>query len=71
MTSCHLLHTYEVTCSAAGNNYYFDEFQIFGRAQLAILGDNADLFFRDMIGDRTGAVHVADTQVRTRDVTAI
>ena len=45
-----------------GNLFNIDEFQVYGRAQLAVLGDNTHLFFRDMIGDRTGAVHIGDTQ---------
>ena len=54
-----------------GDLFYFDEFQVYGRAQLAILGDNTALFFREMIGDRTGAVHIGDTQVSlTSSVTA-
>lgn len=53
---------------AGGNNSYsFDELQIYGRAHLAILVEPfpspTDLYFRYMIGDRTGTVHLGDRQV--------
>jgi len=50
-----------------GNSYYFDELQIYGRAQLAILTDPVDaqvtINFANMIGDRTGAIHISKNQV--------
>ena len=53
---------------AAGNNdYHFEELQIYGGGHLAMLtdpvGQNATLFFRHMIGDRSGTLHVAANQV--------
>lgn len=53
---------------AGGNySYSFDELQIYGAAHLAILVEPfpapTDLFFRYMIGDRTGTVHLGDQQV--------
>lgn len=51
---------------SANGLFHFDEFQIFGRAQLAIepyTASRPELFFRDMIGDRTGAIHVGPNQV--------
>jgi hypothetical protein len=46
------------------NDFHFEEFAIFGAAQLVIFtpGENADIFFREMIGDRTGVMHVHGTQ---------
>ena len=51
--------------SGSGFNYEFNEFQIYGMAHLSIDsdGDNATLFFHNMIGDRSGAVHVGPRQV--------
>lgn len=49
------------------NKYNFDEVQIFGNAHLAMLtnpvGTNATIYFENMIGDRTGAIHVGSAQV--------
>ena len=51
----------------SSHKYYFDELQIFGNAHLAILPepftDGASLYFRYMIGDRSGVVHVGPHQV--------
>ena len=47
-------------------NYHFEELQIYGGAQLAILTHphnwSASIFFRNMIGDRSGTVHVGYNQ---------
>ena len=47
-------------------NYNFEELQIYGGAQLAILTEprnrSASIFFRNMIGDRTGMIHVGCNQ---------
>lgn len=53
--------------SLAGNqNYHFEELQIYGGAHLAILTDPpsraASVFFRHMIGDRSGTIHVGYNQ---------
>lgn len=49
------------------NEYYFHEVQIFGNAHLALLPypfeKGCSLYFRDMVGDRTGFVHVGPHQV--------
>ena len=46
--------------------FMFDELQIWGQAQLAVATDppdsNATLFFHNMIGDRSGAIHVGKSQ---------
>ena len=49
----------ETTC-----DYVFDELQIFGKAQLAVhcSGEKASIFFHNMIGDRSGAIHVGPDQ---------
>ena len=50
------------------DRFYFEELQIYGKAHMAIwprhgqLKKNASLFFRYMIGDRTGMVHVGPGQ---------
>lgn len=50
----------------ANSEYRFDELQIFGNAHLAVLtepvGSAATLYFENMIGDRTGAIHVGENQ---------
>ncbi|KAH3816398.1 hypothetical protein DPMN_117914 [Dreissena polymorpha] len=47
--------------------FHFEEIQMYGAAHLAILphpvGAEVDLFFHNMIGDRTGTVHLGDNQV--------
>ena len=47
--------------------FHFEEIQIYGAAHLAVLpepvGTVVDLFFTNMIGDRTGTVHLGDGQV--------
>ncbi|KAL8620480.1 hypothetical protein ACOMHN_056872 [Nucella lapillus] len=53
---------------AGGNwSYSFDELQIYGRAHLAFLVEPfpapTHLYFRYMIGDRTGTVHLANQHV--------
>lgn len=49
------------------DDYHFEELQIYAGAHFAILTDppesNASLFFRHMIGDRTGTIHVGPNQV--------
>ena len=49
------------------HDYHFEELQIYGGAHLAILTDPinrpASLFFRYMIGDRTGMIHLGMNQV--------
>ena len=57
-----------ILCIQTGTNkYYFDELQIYGNAHLAVLtnpvGSNASIYFENMIGDRTGAIHVGANQV--------
>ncbi|XP_038052472.1 uncharacterized protein LOC119725183 [Patiria miniata] len=51
---------------AGDQQYYFEEFQLYGRAHLAILTDppdsNASIYFENMIGDRTGTLHVGNNQ---------
>ncbi|XP_033640829.1 uncharacterized protein LOC117301055 [Asterias rubens] len=51
---------------AGDQQYYFEEFQLYGRAHLAILTDpphsNATIYFENMIGDRTGTLHIANNQ---------
>lgn len=52
-----------------GDNFKlsFDEFQIYGNAHLAVLpkpiNNGSDLFFRHMIGDRSGYVHIGPYQI--------
>ena len=50
-----------------GQDFHFEELQIYGGAHLAILtepaGKSASLFFKHMIGDRSGVVHVGLNQV--------
>mgnify|MGYP001792443867 CR=1 FL=1 len=53
--------------SFAGNqSYHFEELQMYGNAHLAVrtepYNQAASLFFRDMIGDRTCTIHVANNQ---------
>ena len=47
-------------------NYHFEELQIYGGAQLAILTEphnwSASIFFRNTIGDRSGTIHVGYNQ---------
>lgn len=47
--------------------FHFDELQIFGNAHLALLPEPFDngcsLYFKHMIGDRTGVIHVGPHQV--------
>ena len=49
------------------NEYHFEELQIYGGGHLAVLtepvGQNVSLFFRYMVGDRTGTLHVSENQV--------
>jgi hypothetical protein len=50
------------------NRFHFEELQIYGSAHLGITSSNitsrvTSLFFRFMIGDRSGTVHVGDRQV--------
>ena len=51
---------------SGNNSYYFDELQLYGQAQLAVLTDPpnspATMDFANMIGDRTGAIHVGQQQ---------
>jgi len=53
---------------ANGNfSFHFEEIQVYGGAQLAVLGDPsrgnvADIYFNAMIGDRTGVVHLGMNQ---------
>lgn len=51
---------------AGDQNYHFEELQIYGGAHLAILTDPpsraASIFFRHMIGDRTGTIHIGYNQ---------
>ena len=48
------------------HNYYFEELQIYGAAHLAVLTEphnrSATIFFRNMIGDRTGNIHIGYNQ---------
>lgn len=51
----------------AGNqNYHFEELQMYGGAHLGILTDPhsraASVFFRHMIGDRSGTIHIGYNQ---------
>ena len=49
------------------SSYFFNELQIYGKAQLAVLTDpvesDATIYFENMIGDRSGAIHVGKGQV--------
>ena len=49
------------------HDFHFEELQIYGGGHLAVLTEpvvrNASLFFRHMIGDRTGTLHVSNKQV--------
>ena len=49
------------------HDFHFEELQIYGGAHLAILTEPvnraASLFFRYMIGDRTGMIHISQNQV--------
>ena len=51
----------------ANYTYTFDELQIYGNAQLAVLTEpvsqGATLHFRHMIGDRTGTIHIGQNQI--------
>ena len=47
------------------HNYHFEELQIYGSAHLAVLphiAKNASIFFKHMIGDRSGMIHVGKYQ---------
>jgi hypothetical protein len=61
-----LKYLFESTCFTATNEYKFDELQIFGNAHLAVLTEPVDshatIYFQNMIGDRTGAIHVGKNQ---------
>lgn len=50
-----------------GQDFHFEELQIYGGGHLAIYTDSsmkpASLFFKHMIGDRTGVIHVGFNQV--------
>ncbi|KAL4226615.1 hypothetical protein ACF0H5_014598 [Mactra antiquata] len=62
-----LPHRYNSRIPTETDEYYFDELQIYGNAHLAVLTDPVDsmatIYFQNMIGDRTGAVHVGSNQV--------
>ena len=51
----------------SSHNYWFNELQIYGNAHLAILpepfDEGASLFFKHMIGDRSGVIHIGQHQV--------
>ncbi|XP_071506021.1 uncharacterized protein [Diadema antillarum] len=52
----------------SGNHeYYFEEFQLLGNAHLALRAENesqtTSLYFENMIGDRTGTLHIGPNQV--------
>ena len=51
---------------AGDQNYTFEEFQIYGGAHLGVLTEphnrSASIFFRNMIGDRSGTIHVGYNQ---------
>ena len=51
---------------AGDQKYVFEELQIYGGAHLAILTEphnrSASIFFRNMIGDRSGTVHIGYNQ---------
>lgn len=48
------------------HNYYFEELQIYGNAHLAALQEplatSASIYFENMIGDRTGTLHIGPNQ---------
>lgn len=52
--------------TGGSGSYYFHEVQIYGGAQLAVETDPpespATIFFENMIGDRSGAIHVGKEQ---------
>lgn len=56
------IHAFADTVS----NFHFEELQVFGSAHLAFWPSNTSInisiFFRDMIGDRSGMVHVGPNQ---------
>ena len=51
------------------HNFHFEELQIYSNAHMGIWPRsrsdtrNVSLFFRYMIGDRTGMIHIGDKQV--------
>lgn len=49
------------------HDFHFEELQIYGGGHLAVLtepvGRNTSLYFKHMIGDRTGTIHVSTNQV--------
>lgn len=51
---------------SGNHSYYFEEVQIYGNAHLAALQDPLDAFagiyFQNMIGDRTGTLHIGPNQ---------
>ncbi len=51
----------------SNHDYYFDELQIYGNAHLALLPhpftEGATLYFKHMIGDRSGSIHIGPHQV--------
>ena len=51
----------------SSHQFHFEELQIYGGAHLAILTDpintKVSFFFKHMIGDRTGTIHIANNQV--------
>ena len=53
--------------AGGAHNYHFEELQIYGNAHVAISTDpydyGASLYFRHMIGDRSGVAHIGPNQV--------
>ena len=58
--------TFILCFTGTDSSYYFNELQIYGKAQLAVLtspqNSRATLLFDNMIGDRTGALHIGNNQ---------
>ena len=69
--SCMLPVHYVCGTIEGRSSFTFDELQIYGRGQLAVLTDpqlpNATIYFRNMIGDRTGVIHVGSGQIMDLD----
>ena len=70
-TFCILLAYCFADTTDGRSNFKFDELQIYGRGQLAVLTDpllpNATIYFHNMIGDRTGVIHVGSGQIMDLD----
>lgn len=59
-------YSFKIWTSGTDSSYHFNELQIYGKAQLAVLtsplNSAASLVFDNMIGDRSGALHIGNNQ---------